>query len=52
MGISWAGLRSSTPGGGFANTHYLNLLQMAVGTQAVTASPLYILQACAVWYQR
>ena len=30
MRISWASLLSSTPGGGFANAHYLNSLQMAV----------------------
>ena len=32
------------------NAHYLNLLQMAVGTQTVPASPPYILQPCAVGY--
>ena len=45
--ISLSGLRSSTSGGGFANSPYLNSLQMAVGTQAVPANPLYILQPCA-----
>ena len=45
--ISLGGLDSSTPGGGFGNSPYLNSLQMAVGTQAVPANPLYILQPCA-----
>ena len=38
MRISWAGLRRSTPGGGFSNSHYRNSLQMAIETQAVLAS--------------
>ena len=46
------GLRSSTRGGGFANSPYLNSLQMTVGTQAVPANPLYILQPCAVGVSR
>ena len=35
-----------THGGGFANSPYLNSLQMTMGTQAVPANPLYILQPC------
>ena len=44
MRISWDDLRTSTPGGSFANAHYLNSIQMAMGTQTVPASPPYILQ--------
>ena len=32
------------------NAHYLDSLQMIVGTQTVPASPPYILQPCAVGY--
>ena len=45
-------MRSSTRGGGFGNSPYLNSLQMTVGTQAVPANPLYILQPCAVGVSR
>ena len=50
--ISGVDSRSSTPGGGFGHTPYLNSLQIVVGTQSVPDNPLHILQPCAVGYPR
>ena len=50
--ISGVDSRSSTPGGGFGDTPYLNSLRIVVGTQSVLANPLHILQPCAVGYPR
>ena len=50
--ISGVDLRSSTPGGGFGDTPYLNSLRLVVGTHTVLANPLHILQPYAVGYPR
>ena len=46
--ISGVDSHSSTPGGGFGDTPYLNSLRIVVGTQSVPANQLRILQPCAV----
>ena len=50
--ISRVDSSGTTPGGGLADMPYFNSLRMAVGTQALPANPLHILQPCAVGYPR